>query len=208
MISKFFKSRSKDPLWDHFVNGKLVDPANTLVPSIQEAPEGRIYPVKADTSDPARTSQTIKELAQWLGADLVGIGRVGSIEDQPAEPATQEDDKEEDLEGPDSSGRPYPFAIVCTIAAEYDHREAKGLGGQQAVQTGAVVNHYLRAYIRELGYRASFGGTDPMALAEATGLGRLHESGRFAGRSGSPYTYVAEVVSTDLPLAPDVTLDE
>ena len=207
MLSRFLKSRSKDPLWDHFVNSPPADAANDTVPHLQSAPEGRIYPVKEEVTDPANMSQNIKELAQWLGADLVGIGRIGSSQDPTAEPAAPEDGTEEDSEGPVSSGRSFPFAIVCTIAAEYDHREAKGLGGQQAVQKGAVVNLYLRAYIRELGYRASFGGPDSMALAEATGLGRLHESGRFAGRGSSPYTYVAEVITTDLPLAPDATID-
>lgn len=206
MLSKFFKSRSKDPLWDRFVNATLVDPANSLVPRIQDAPEGRVYPVKADTSDPARTSQTVKELAQWLGADLVGIARLGATHTPTEDPAPADGSAGGEPESSESGGRRYPFAIVCAIASEYDPAQAKGFGGQQAVQKGAVVNHYLRAYIRELGFRASFGGADPLAVAAATGLGRLDESGRFVGRTNTPYTYVADVVATDLPLAVDATL--
>jgi hypothetical protein len=132
-------------------------------------------------------SQHIKELARWFGADLVGIAAM-----QPAymQPGGQ-------------SEAHYPFAVVCALATDYDPGEAKGLGGQVAIQNGAVVNHHLRNYIRELGYRASIGGADPFAVAAAAGLGQLDPSGRFVTRIRGAYIHVADAILTDLPLAPD-----
>src|SRR5262245_56318173 len=76
-----------------------------------------------------------------------------------------------------SPDAPYAFAVSCAIATDYDPRQAKGLGGQLAVQNGAVVNHHLRNYVRELGYRASIRGADPFAVTVSAGLGTLDRSG-------------------------------
>jgi hypothetical protein len=174
-------------LWDHFIYRAPADPKNDLTPTLQSAPEGRIYPVKTEVSDPHTMSSQIKELGQWFGADLVGIAAL-----QPAH-----------MRASGQADTQYPFAIVCTMAVEYDPKEAKGLGGQLTVQNGAVVNHHLRNYIRELGYRASIGGADPIAVAAATGLGTLDQSGRFVSRSRTGHVHVADAILTDLPLAPD-----
>jgi hypothetical protein len=90
-----------DPLWDHFINRAPADPKNNLTSALQEAPEGRIYPVKTEVSDPHAMSRHIKELAQWFGAHQVGIAAL-----QPAHMR--------------SGGPSYPFAVVCAIASEYD----------------------------------------------------------------------------------------
>jgi hypothetical protein len=174
-------------LWDHFINRAPADPKNNLTPALQEAPEGRIYPVKTEVADPHAMSRQIKEFGQWVGADLVGVAAL-----QPAylRPGAQ-------------SEAPYPFAVVCAIAADYDPREAKGLGGQLAVQNGAVVAHHLRNFMRELGYRASIGGADPLAVAVAAGLGTLDPNGRLVTKMRSAYIHVAVPILTDLPLAPD-----
>ena len=74
------------------------------------------------------------------------------------------------------------------------------------MQKGAVVSHYLRAYIRESGYRASFGGADHLSVAEASGLGRIDKGGRFVTNKKSPYVHISQTISTDLPLAADATL--
>jgi hypothetical protein len=174
-------------LWDHFINRTPTDPKNNLMPALQGAPEGRIYPVKTEVSDPQTMSRQIKELGQWLGADLVGIAALQPAHLRP--------------DGP--SAAPYPFAVVCAIATDYDPTVAKGLGGQLAVQNGAVVNHHLRNYIRELGYRTGIGAADPLAVAVAAGLGTLDRNGRLVTRMRRAYIYVADAILTDLPLAPD-----
>jgi hypothetical protein len=132
-------------------------------------------------------SRQIKELGRWFGAEQVGIAAL-----QPAH-----------LSPGDEADTPYPFALVCTIASDYDPGEAKGLGGQLAVQNGALVNHHLRNYIRELGYRASIGGAERIAVATTAGLGMVDSGGRFISRIRSAHIHVADAILTDLPLAPD-----
>ncbi len=203
LLGRWLTGRRRDPLWDHFIYRAPADPKNNLTPALQEAPEGRIYPVKTEVADPHTMSRQIKELAQWFGADLVGITAW-----QPAPlPAGGQSDTRgsgtEATERPEHSARQYPFAIVCAIATDYDPKQARGLGGQLAVQNGAVVNHHLRNYIRELGYRASIGGADPIAVAAAAGLGKLDDSGCLVTSRRGAHFHVADVILTDLLLAPD-----
>jgi Reductive dehalogenase subunit len=186
-LGRWLTGGERDPLWNHFIYHTPADPNNNLTPALQGAQEGRIYPVKTEVSDPLTMSQQIKEFGQWLGADLVGIAAL--------QPAHQRSGGRPDV--------PYPFAVVCAIATDYDPTEAKGLGGQLAVQNGALVNHHLRNYIRELGYRASIGGADAVAVAVAAGLGTLDRHGRLVTKMHSSYMHVADTILTDLPLAPD-----
>jgi hypothetical protein len=187
LLGRWLTGGERDPLWSHFIYQTPADPNNNLTPTLQGAPEGRIYPVKTEVSDPQTMSHQIKELGQWVGADLVGVAAL-----QPAH-----------LGAGGQSDVPYPFAVVCAIATDYDPTEAKGLGGQLAVQNGAVVNHHLRNYIRELGYRASIGGADPLAVAVTAGLGTLDRNGRLVTKMHSSFMHVADAILTDLPLAPD-----
>ncbi|HSF31056.1 MAG TPA: hypothetical protein VLK82_11385 [Candidatus Tectomicrobia bacterium] len=198
----------RDPLWDHFIYRAPADPKNNMTPALQAAPEGRIYPVKTEVSDPHTMSRQIKELAQWFGADLVGIAALQPAHVQTDGQSNAEVSSSEETEPPEKNARPFPFAVVCTIATEYDPREAKGLGGQLAVQNGAVVNHHVRNYIRELGYRASIGGVNPIAVAAAAGLGTLGGDGRLVTSTRSAQVHVADAILTDLPLAPDTPQQE
>jgi len=203
LLDWFRTGGRSDPLWDHFIYRAPADPKNNLTPALQEAPEGRIYPVKTEVSDPHTMSRQIKELAQWFGADLVGIAALQPAYLQPGGQSDVEVSSSEDTEGQENTTRRYPFAVVCAIATDYDPREAKGLGGQLAVQNGAVVNHHVRNYIRELGYRASIGGADPLAVAAAAGVGGLDSDGRLVTSMQAAYVHVADAILTDLPLAPD-----
>jgi hypothetical protein len=203
LLGRWLTGRTKDPLWEHFIYRAPADPKNNLTPALQGAPEGRIYPLKTEVSDPHTMSRQIKELAQWFGADLVGIAALQPAHMPPSRQSAAGDSSTGETEPPENSARQYPFAVVCAIATDYDPRVAKGLGGQLAVQNGAVVNHHLRNYIRELGYRASIGGADPFAVAAAAGLGMLDRSGRFVTRIQGAHIHVADAILTDLPLAPD-----
>jgi epoxyqueuosine reductase len=203
LLGRWLKGGTRDPLWDHFIYHAPADPKNDLAPALQGAPEGRIYPVKTEVSDPHTMSRCIKELARWFGADLVGIAALQPNHMQPGSQSDAGGNRIEATERPENSARQYLFAVVCAIAAAYDPREAKGLGGQLAVQNGAVVNHHLRNYIRELGYRASIGGADPLAVAVAAGLGTLDKSGHLVTSTRGAHIHVADAILTDLPLAPD-----
>jgi hypothetical protein len=173
-----------DPYWEFFLNAPPSDVRNLVPEIIRRAPEGAVNPAKADLHTPEVTSSHIKELARFLGADLVGIVSLGS----------QDADK----------GEGYPFAVVCAVRADYDPGQAPGIGGQVPVQNGLFVTFVLSAYIRELGYRAT-ASVDSAAerLAAAAGLGTLDAAGRLVTARYGSRVHVADVIRTDLPLAAD-----
>lgn len=173
-----------DPYWDFFINQPAGDPRNLVTEIIRRAPEGAVNPALADLHSPEVTSSHIKELARFLGADLVGIARLGPQE-------------------ADNDGG-YPFAVVCVVRAEHDPRQAPGIGGQVPAQNGLYVTFVLSAYIRELGYRATASvAADAERLAAAAGLGTLDAEGRLVTRQYGSRVHVADVIRTDLPLAAD-----
>ncbi len=183
-IPWFGKAARDDPYWESFINKPFADLANSVPELIRNAPEGNIFPTKADIHTPEITSSHVKELASYLGADLVGITRLDTKEFE--------------------NGDGYPFAVICVVPAEVDPREAPGVGGQIPVQNGLFVTFALSAWIRELGFRAT-AAADPNAerLAAAAGLGRVNSDGRLATQKYGTHVYVANVIRTDLPLIAD-----
>ena len=118
-------------------------------------------------------------MARYLGADLVGIAA---------------------LEADDAG---HPFAIVCAVRADDDPRQARGIGGQVPVQNGLFVTFVLSAWIRELGFRASAAAAlDAARLAAAAKLGTLDRTGKLVTAEYGERVHVADVIRTDLPLAP------
>ena len=69
-------SRENDPYWDFFINTPPADLANTVTEMIRSAPDGNIFPTKAELHTPDITSSHVKELARYLGTDLIGIARL------------------------------------------------------------------------------------------------------------------------------------
>jgi hypothetical protein len=173
-------SGDDDPYWEFFINTPPADAANSVPELIRSAPEGNIFPTKAELHTPEITSSYVKEMARYLGADLVGIARLNSKDEQ------------------------FPFAVVCAARADYDPRTSPGVGGQVPVQNGLFTTFVLSAWIRELGFRAT---ATPHARAEqlaaAAGLGTLDADGRLVTRELGTRVHVANVILTDLPLAPD-----
>ncbi|PYM94722.1 MAG: hypothetical protein DME04_06800 [Candidatus Rokuibacteriota bacterium] len=176
--SGWFK-RSHDPYWDFFINTPPTDPANSVLDVLRKAPEGNVFPTKADLHTPEVTTSHVKEMARYLGADLVGVTALET----------------------DAAG--HPFAIVCAVRADDDPRQARGVGGQVPVQNGLFVTFVLSAWIRELGYRASAAAElDARGLAAAAKLGTLDRSRKLVTREYGTRVHVADVIRTDLPLAP------
>ena len=180
-------SHKDDPYWDFFINTPPVDLANTVTEMIRSAPDGNVFPTKAELHTPEITSSHVKELARYLGTDLIGIAQLD----------------------PTASGKAdakeiYPFAVICAVQADYDPRQAPGIGGQVPVQKGLFITFVLSAWIRELGFRAT-AALDPDAerLAVAAGLGTLNSEGRLVTPQLGSRVHVANVIRTDLPLAPD-----
>jgi hypothetical protein len=172
-----------DPYWDHFINAPPADSANSIVETIRRAPEGNVFPTKADIHTPEITSSHVKDLARYLGADLVGIARLNSSDA--------------------GNGDGLPFAVVCAVRADYDPRNAPGIGGQVPVQNGLFITFVLSAWIRELGFRATIvSELGRENLAAEAGLGKLDPAGRLVTRSHGSNVYVADIICTDLPVAP------
>jgi epoxyqueuosine reductase QueG len=72
------------------------------------------------------------------------------------------------------------------------------------VQKGLFITFVLSAWIRELGYRATAVlEPDAEKLAVVAGLGTLNEEGRLVTPQFGARVHVANVIRTDLPLAPD-----
>ena len=169
--------RRNDPYWDFFINTPPADPANSLLAAIRSAPEGNVFPTRADLHTPEVTTRHVVEMARYLGADLVGITRLDA----------------------DDAG--HPFAVVCAVRADHDPREAPGIGGQVPVQNGLFVTFVLSAWIRDLGYRASMTTSlDGARLAVAAKLGTLDRTGKLVTAEYGTRVHVADVIRTDLPL--------
>jgi hypothetical protein len=177
-------SHKDDPYWHFFINTPPADLANLVTEMIRNAPDGNVFPTKSELHTPEITSSHVKGMAEYFGAAMTGIVRLP--------------------EGESGKNETYPFAVVCVVRAEYDPREAKGVGGQVPVQNGLFVTFVLSAWIRELGFRAAT-ALDPEAekLAAAAGLGRLDANGRLVTQRFGNKVHVANIIRTDLPLAAD-----
>jgi len=188
-------SHKDDPYWDFFINTPPADLANTVTELIRNAPEGNVFPTKAELHTPEITSSHVKGMAEYFGADLVGIAKLPSNE-SPSSPSTGEERGEGDQQ--------FPFAVICVVCPDYDPREAPGIGGQAPVQNGLFISFVLSAWIRELGFHAK-AAPDQNAekLAAAAGLGTLNEKGRLVTPQFGANVHVANVIRTDLPMAPD-----
>ncbi len=177
-------SHKDDPFWDIFINTPPADLTNMVTEMIRNAPEGNVFPTKTELHTPEITSSHVKGMAQYFGAEMVGIVKLSSKDAK--------------------SGELYPFAVICAVRADYDPREAPGVGGQVPVQNGLFISFVLSAWIRELGFRAT-AAPDPDAekLAAAAGLGSLNAKGRLVTEKFGSNVHVANVIRTDLPLAAD-----
>ena len=109
------------PYWDFFINTPPADLTNTVTELIRNAPAGNIFPTPADIHTPEITAQHVKDMAQYFGAELVGIARL-----------------ETNADNPDG----YPCAVLCAVQAEYDPRVSPGIGGQCRCKTACLLPSY------------------------------------------------------------------
>lgn len=190
-------SRADDPFWDFFINTPAADLANTVTDLIRNAPEGNVFPTKADIHTPEITSSHVKEMARYFGADLVGIAKLNSADGFSHARLDAEENKAQ-------TAQDYSFAVICLVCAEHDPRRSPGIGGQVPVQNGLFITFVLSAWIRELGFRATaLESAHAEALAARAALGKLNAEGRLVSGKFRTQVHVAPVIYTDLPLAAD-----
>jgi hypothetical protein len=162
-----------DPFWESFINRPPADLNNLIPHGFKQVQPGGVNPVRTEVHSPNVMSSHVKQLANFYGADLVGIVQ---LRDR--------------------------FAIVFALKTDYDTRTALGIGGQTPAMKGLFATFTLGAYIRELGYAADSSEADRERLAAAAGLGSLVD-GRLTTRQFGTNVHVADVLLTDLPLEPD-----
>ena len=185
-------SHKDDPFWEFFINTPPADLTNTVTELIRNAPAGNIFPNKAELHTPEITSSHVKGMAKYFGTELIGIAKLDDRSPRPLAPPGNGESNE------------FPFAILCAVHADYDPRQAKGIGGQMPVQNGLFITFVLSSWIRELGFRATVvRDANVDALAAKAGLGTLNGNGRLVSHEFGTEVYVADAIYTDLPLAAD-----
>jgi hypothetical protein len=162
-----------------FLNAPPADPNNQVATGVRGLPDGTVYPVKSDVHSPEVMSRHVKELALFLGVDRCGVAKLSQPE------------------------RVFAFAIVCAVLSDDDPRTSLGIGGQTPVLKCAYAVFNVAAWIRECGYSAERSSeVDGDALAAQAGLGRLDANGRLQIPGEKRFVHIAQVILTDLPLAP------
>jgi hypothetical protein len=186
------RARIEDPYEDFFLNADPADRRNVVVDRIRGAPEGGVFAIRADTHTPEVMSNHIKELGRFFGADIVRIAATEGLELKGGQ----------STEGTVVEG--LPFAVFMLFRADHDPRESKGIGGHAGALKGAFATYQVSAIIREFGFRATrFQAADPDSLATAAGLGSLDRRGRLKAAGLGTRLHIADVILTELPIAPD-----
>ncbi len=68
----------RDPYWESFINRPPADPNNLITHALKQVRPGGVNPVRTEVHSPNVMSRHVKELAQFYGADQVGIVSLAS----------------------------------------------------------------------------------------------------------------------------------
>ena len=206
---------SKDPISRISSPNHAADRRAYLLTPLGRAPKGDVSPRQVPVSDPAVMTRHIKRVAHHLGADLVVIART-----HPAflyasggrylQEGTAEDSYERLT--PEQLARRFPYVIVSTVAWDYNliqaHRHHIGDAAYHMTQMrAAMVNKALEGYIRELGYTAIRGASNPQGAALAGGMGELGRNGMVITEKYGARVHMPDPILTDLPLVPGKPVD-
>jgi len=210
-VQKRWTAESKDPFRRIFYpeNRSM----NVPIRSWRSVADGPLNPERTEVKDPAHMAGYIKEVARFLGADLVGVcelnqAYVYSRHGLRIDYAKGLGGKEIEL--------PHKYAISVAVEMNYDRlRYEPGRIGNAEVGLGYLnvgkVAVALAAFIRELGWpaRAHFFINEwvmHVPLAEAAGLGELARNSILVTPEFGPRHRLA-TITTDLPLAIDSPID-
>jgi reductive dehalogenase len=200
-----------DALYRTFFMSKRTD--NSVLWNLYEAAEGTVNPQRTPAPDPTHNARHIKEIARFMGADLVGVCELreefvythrGNVADYPK----------------GKLGEPientHRYAI--SIAKAMDQRRTKISPSLiENAETGlryaelALTSSMLAAYLRELGYpaRAHHMLNEEVLhqpIAVMAGLGELGRNDSVISDRFGPAMRLA-TVTTDFPLAVDAPID-
>lgn len=177
---------------------------------------------EAYTRDPEIVTRDIKNVALYVGADLVGIckldkrlvyshtydgeGPSGGLGDAPV---VEGDHKPQEI--PEAC----QYAVVMGFGEDYNMMKhypswIAHSDTSMGYSRMAISNMFLSAFIRSLGFKAIDCSTNDVALtipmATQAGLGELGRNGLLITREFGPRLRISKVI-TDLPLAPDSPIE-
>jgi ferredoxin len=181
--------------------------------SWRDVTDGPVNPERVEVKNPVRMTTIVKDVATWLGADLVGVAEL----DQ-AFVFTHHGLRIDHHKG--RAGQPIQLdhRYAISMATEMEHGN---FGNSPSFVDGAAVGKgymeasklavHVAAYIRELGWPAKahvFINEDVLhvPIAVMAGIGELARNGSVITRRFGPRVRLA-TVTTDLPLAPDRPID-
>ena len=205
---------SKDPLTRVAAPNHFADAKNFLTTVVNRPNKGKVNPKQVPVTDPAAMTRHIKAVARYMGADIVAVAKAhpsflykGSryVQDGVAEDAFEQDTPEELV-------RKFPYLIVTTTAWDYDklqaHRHHIGDAAYHVSQMkGVMILKALEGYVKELGYSAIRGVSNPQAAGLAAGVGELGRNGLIINKHYGARIHMPDPIMTDLPLVPDEPVD-
>src|SRR5215831_10105342 len=211
---------SRDPLTRVSAPNHFADQRNFLASVVTQAPKGTINAKQIPVSDPAAMTRHIKAVAHYLGADVVTVARAHpSFLYAASTPPSGARDVYQNRSGdvyqgrtPEQMAERYPYIIVATTAWDYDklqaHRHYIGDAAYHVSQMKAqLILKALEGYIKELGYAALRGMSNPQAAGLASGVGELGRNGLLIHRKFGARIHMPDPIMTDLPLVPDQPVD-
>lgn len=184
-------------------------PENAWRTYMAKAVDGPVNPEKREVSDEAAMAAEIKEMARFVGADLVGISKLDQAFVYPyrfADPYRGLDTERIPIELHHSyaisTGVEMDLQKIRSTPSYIDNAE---VGRTYAAIARAACD--LAAYIRELGYPARAHHTANemvchVPIAARGGLGELGRNGILVSSRFGPRLRLA-TVTTDLPMAAD-----
>jgi reductive dehalogenase len=210
-LGDIIKARVREPfpdaLYRTFFFAKRAD--NSILWNLYEAAEGTVNPVQTPAPDPKHNADHIKEIAKFMGADLVGVCELhdefvythrGNVADYPkgrlGEPIANT----------------HRYAISLAKAMDQSRTKISPSLIENA-ETGlryaelASISSMLAGYLRELGYdaRAHHMLNEEVLhqpLAVLAGLGELGRNDSVISKEFGPAMRLA-TVTTDFPMAVD-----
>jgi reductive dehalogenase len=211
LIRRWIEVEAPDPLIRALMGIPRAEnsPLHHLIP----AADGPLNPEPAPIDDTHATTDKIKSLAQYFGADLVGVCRLN----QSYVVSNRGDEYSFDTP---QWGQPvelnHQFAISMAFKRDYEkvragHSYIDGNDGAMVYNRAALTACLLAGYIRELGYPAKvhFERVEEILqvpVAVEAGLGELGRLGTLITPGFGPRIRLA-TVTTDIPLESDSPID-
>jgi reductive dehalogenase len=217
LFNWYFNRTAKDPLARISFPQSSADRRNTLQNAVGRAPRGAVNPDQMEVTDPRALARHIKRVAEFFGANVVGIAAVHpSMLYSGSRAPDDGTGANEGGAGPKADStemaRKYPYAICLCTAWDYNmiqaHRHHIGDHAYHFSQAKLqLVYANLSAYIRELGYEAVQNRVQAMPAALAAGIGELGRNGMLITEKFGARVHLGDPILTNMPLIPDKPLD-